>query len=63
MLTLINTEGGYHPVMSKNPDFSTTKHLINLRLICKLELVRCGSVEEKQNALSILFLTWRSNEV
>ena len=42
-LTLGGKERNHHP-LSENRDFSTTEHLIELRLVCKLKFVRFGQV-------------------
>ena len=34
---------------------SKTEYPVDLRPVCKLEFIRCGPVEKKQSALSVLF--------
>ena len=48
--------GGHNPsTLSKNPDFSGTVNLIDLRAVSKPELVDCCSLETNQITLSVTF--------
>ena len=40
----------HHP-LSENQDFSGIEPPLDLKLLCLLEFVRCGSVEEKNRVL------------
>ena len=42
----------HHP-LSENCVFSNTEHLVDPRLVCKLEFVHCGQVGQKQSALFV----------
>ena len=39
-------DGRNHHPLSENGYFSTTKHPVDLRLVCELEFVRCVLVEK-----------------
>ena len=43
---LITWESNHHP-LSKNCDSSGAEHLLNIRPVCKFEIVCCGEVEKK----------------
>ena len=63
-LTLINIWGGrnHHP-LSEDHYFYTIKHQVDLRPVCKLEFVHCGSGEKNQSPLSFSVEAWRPDEV
>ena len=63
--TLINVgEGGEQSSSSvKNCNFSTTKHLVDLRPVCKLEFVRGGQVKKNRALyLSVLVVACQKFE-
>ena len=47
VIPLFTRGGGNHPPLLEKLDFSATEYPVDLRLVCKLELVCFGPVEKK----------------
>ena len=43
------------PILSENPEFSRTEHLLDLRPVCKFKFVICGPVENSDQQAGIWF--------
>ena len=41
------------PILSENPEFSRTEHLLDLRPVCKFEFIHCGPVKNTGLYLSL----------